>query len=105
MNITREDRIKLERLKHAVVCLDVRELLRIELQDLLSEPKELMGEFSEESDYETAIKYIERENGDDIRTRLRRLWKETYYWLMIQQRAKMIGPLPKSSGPKTDITP
>jgi hypothetical protein len=24
---------------------------------------------------------------------------------MIQQRAKMIGPLPKSSGPKTEITP
>jgi hypothetical protein len=24
---------------------------------------------------------------------------------MIQQRAKIIGPLPKSSGPKTDITP
>lgn len=64
-----------------------------------------MGEFSEESDYETAIKHIERENADDTRTRLRRLWKETYYWPMIQQRAKMIGPLPKSSGPKTDITP
>jgi hypothetical protein len=24
---------------------------------------------------------------------------------MIQQRAKMIGPLPESSGPKTEITP
>jgi hypothetical protein len=79
MHITREDRIKSERLKHAVACLDVRELLRMELQDLLSKPKELMGEFSKESDYETAIKHTKRENANNTRTRLRRLWKETYY--------------------------
>jgi hypothetical protein len=74
MNMTREDRIESERLKHAIACLDVRELLRIELRDLLSEPAELMGE---ESDYENAMKQIEKENADDIRTRLRRLWKES----------------------------
>jgi hypothetical protein len=28
-----------------------------------------------------------------------------YYWPMIQQRAKTIGPLPDSSGSKTEITP
>ena len=64
-----------------------------------------MGEFSKESDYENAMKHVEKENANDTRTQLRRLWKETYYWPMIQQRAKMIGPLPKSSGPKTEITP
>ncbi|KAN0101933.1 hypothetical protein V8E51_012443 [Hyaloscypha variabilis] len=62
-------RVKSQRLKHAIACLDVREVLGIELQDLLSEPAELVGEFSEESDYEN-----------------------------------MIGPLPESLGPKTEIT-
>ena len=33
------------------------------------------------------------------------MWKETCYWLMVQQRAKMIGPLPNASGPRTEITP
>jgi hypothetical protein len=88
-----------------IARLDMRELAERELQKLLSEPTELIGEFREESDYENAIKHVEKENADDTRTRLRRLWKETYYWPMIQQRAKMIGPLPKSSGPKTEITP
>ena len=101
----RAERAKSERLKHAVACCDVRELSKIAMQDLLSEPAELMGEFSKESDYENAMKHIEKENANDTRTQLRRLWKETYYWPMIQQRAKMIGPLPKSSGPKTEITP
>ncbi|KAN0117099.1 hypothetical protein V8E51_003076 [Hyaloscypha variabilis] len=105
MNVTHEDRVKSQRLKHTVACLDVRELLGIELQDLLSEPAELIGEFSEESDYENAIKHIEKDNADDAKTRLRRLWKETFYWPMIQQRAKMISPLPELSGPKTEITP
>jgi hypothetical protein len=84
---------------------DIRELAEMEMQKLLSEPEELTGEFREESDYDTAIKHIEKGNADDTRTRLRRLWKETYYWPMIQQGAKMIGPLPNASGPKTGITP
>jgi hypothetical protein len=41
-----EERAKSKRLRHAVACLDVRELSSIALQDLLSEPAELMGEFS-----------------------------------------------------------
>jgi hypothetical protein len=73
MNITHEDRVKSQRLKHAIVCLDVRELLGIELQDLLSEPAELIGEFSEESDYENTIKHIEKDNANNAKTRLRRL--------------------------------
>jgi hypothetical protein len=105
MNMTREDRIKSERLKHAIACVDVRELSGIELRDLLSELVELMGEFRDKSDYENVMKHIEKEKADDTRTRLRPLWKETYCWPMIQQRAKMIGPLPKALGPKTEITP
>ena len=81
--MTREDRVKSERLKHAIACLDVRELSGIELQDILSEPIELIGEFSKESYYENIIKHIEKENAEDSKTRLRYLWKETYYWLMI----------------------
>jgi hypothetical protein len=73
MNMTHEERVKSQRLKYAIACLDVRELLGIELRDLLSEPAELIGEFNEESDYETAIKHIEKDNADDTKTRLRRL--------------------------------
>ncbi|PQE14720.1 Vacuolar sorting-associated 3 protein [Rutstroemia sp. NJR-2017a BBW] len=89
----------------SIVCLGIRDLAEKEMQKLLSEPEELTSEFREESDYETAIKCIEKEKADDARIQLRRLWKETYYWPMIQQRAKMIGPLPNPSGRKTEITP
>jgi hypothetical protein len=75
------------------------------MQRPLAEPEELTGEFTEESDYETAIKHIEKENANDARIQLRRLWTETYFWPMIQQRATMIGPLPNPSGRKTEITP
>jgi len=73
MNMTHEERVKSQRLKHAIACLDVGELLGIELRDLLSEPAELIGGFNEESDYETTIKHIEKDNADDAKTRLRRL--------------------------------
>jgi hypothetical protein len=104
INMTEEGRAKSERLKLAVECLDIRELSRMALQDLLSEPAEFMGEFSEESDYENAMKYIENEDADETRDQMRALKRETYLWPLIQQRAKKIGPLPKSSGPKTEIT-
>jgi hypothetical protein len=59
-------------------------LSRIEMRDLLSEPVELIGEFRDENDYGNAMKHIEKYNADDTRTRLRRLWKETYDWHMTQ---------------------
>ena len=37
------------------------------MQKLLSDPEELTGEFREESDYNTAIKHIEKGNADDAR--------------------------------------
>jgi hypothetical protein len=49
------------------------------MQRLLFKPKDLTGEFREESDYETTIKHIKKENANDARIQLRRLWKETYY--------------------------
>jgi hypothetical protein len=67
----------------AIARLDVRELAERELQDTISEPIELTGDFKEESDYENVIKQIEKENANDTRTRQRSLWKETYYWPMI----------------------
>lgn len=36
--------------ENAIACLDVRELAERELQDIISEPTELTGEFREESD-------------------------------------------------------
>ncbi|KFY80511.1 hypothetical protein V499_00635 [Pseudogymnoascus sp. VKM F-103] len=85
--------------------LDVEELAERDFQEIISEPTELTGDFKEESDYETVLKQIEIEKARDTRTKQRRLWKETYYWPMIQQRAKMIGTLPTPSGRQGDVTP
>ena len=71
--MTHEDRVKSQHLKYTIIYLDIREILGIELQDLLLEPAELIGGFNEESDYETTIKHIEKDNADDAKTRLRRL--------------------------------
>jgi hypothetical protein len=68
MKKAREERAKSERLKHAVAYCDVRELSRMAMQDLLSEPAELIGEFSTESDYENIMKHIEKENANDTKT-------------------------------------
>jgi hypothetical protein len=103
--INRGDRTESDHLRHTIACHDRRELSEIELRDILSEPLELMGEFNDENDYENVLKRIEKENANDTKARLRRMWKETYYWPMVQQRAKMDGPLPNASGPRTEITP
>ena len=88
-----------------IVGLDMRDIAKLEIQRILSKPQELTGEFREESDYETAITHIEKDNANNASIQLRRLWKQAYFWPMIQQRAKMIGPLPTASGRKADITP
>jgi hypothetical protein len=46
----------------------MRELAERELQETISEPTELIGEFREESDYE---KVIEKENANDTATQQR----------------------------------
>lgn len=97
--------MKQEKYLGDTTCLAIRNLAEKEMQRLLSEPEEFTREFKEEGDYETAIKHIEKENANNTSARLRRLWKETYYWPMIQQRAKMIGTLPTPSGRKTEISP
>lgn len=104
-SITYRDRAKSGYLRHTIACCNRRELSEIELRDILSELLELMGEFNDENNYKNAIKCIEKENADDARTYLRRIWKEMYYWPMVQQRAKIIGLLPNTSGPRTEITP
>jgi hypothetical protein len=98
------DRLRKET-QQAIVRLDLNEVAEKELQDTLSEPSELTGEFRDESDFEKVIKQLEKDKANSTKTQQRRLWKETFYWPMIQQRAKMVGQLPKPSGPKTDITP
>jgi hypothetical protein len=104
MSITRGDCTKSDHLRHTIACRDRRELSEIELRDILAEPLELMGEFTDESDYKTAIKRIEKEKADGTTAHLRRMWKESYYWPMIQKRAKMIGPQPNASGPRSQIS-
>ncbi|KAG9229630.1 hypothetical protein BJ875DRAFT_474334 [Amylocarpus encephaloides] len=91
--------------ENTIARLDIRDLAEKELLDAISEPTELTGEFREESDYTNVISHIEKGIANDTRTRQRSLWKETYFWPMIQQRAKMMGPLPDPPGRKTLITP
>jgi hypothetical protein len=91
--------------KYTIARLDIKDLAEKELLGTISEPTELTGEFREESDYTSAIKHIEKGIANDTRTRQRSLWKETYFWPMIQQRAKMAGPLPVPPGRKALITP
>jgi len=98
------DRLK-KATQHAIMRLDLKELAKIELKDTISKPSELTGEFKDESNYKKVIKQLEKDRANSTKTQQRSLWKETYYWPMIQQRAKMVGQLPNPSGPKTDITP
>jgi hypothetical protein len=60
ISITHGDRTKSDHLRHTISCRDRRELSEIELQDILSEPLELMGKFNDKSDYEDIIKCIEK---------------------------------------------
>jgi hypothetical protein len=53
----------------AIARLDVRELAERELQDTISKPIELTGDFKEESDCENVIKQIENENANNTKTR------------------------------------
>ena len=73
MSIARGDRAKSDHLRHTIPCRDSRELSEIELQGILSEPLELIGEFNNENDYENVIKLIEKEIANDTRTQLRRM--------------------------------
>lgn len=91
--------------ENTIASLDIRNLAEKELLVTISEPTELTSELKEDSDYANVIKNIEKAIANDTRTQQRSLWKETYFWPMIQQRAKMIGPLPIPPGRKTEITP
>jgi hypothetical protein len=66
-----------------IVGLDMRDIAKLEIQRILSKPQELIGEFREESDYETAITHIEKDNANNASIQLRRLWKQAYFWPMI----------------------
>jgi hypothetical protein len=56
-----------------IVGLDMRDIAKLEIQRILSKPQELIGEFREESDYETAITHIEKDNANNASIQLRHL--------------------------------
>jgi hypothetical protein len=89
----------------AISRLNMRELANRNLNDIMSVPTELMGEFREEDDFKNIMKDMDEADAGRAKSRGRGAVKETYYWRVIQQRAKMMGPLPGSSGRKTGITP
>jgi hypothetical protein len=72
--------------------LSVRELADRNLNDVLSVPTELMGEFREEDGFKSVMKGIDEADADSAISRGRGSVIETYYWRVIQQRAKTIGP-------------
>jgi hypothetical protein len=79
INYQREEERLRKGIEDAIARLNLRELVEREFQNIFSEPNELIGEFREETDYENAIKQVEKEYADNIKSRQRQLWKETYY--------------------------
>ena len=88
----------------AIARLCVREIAERDLKSLLSEPAELMGEFSEQNDFENLIRDVDNQNASEVMMRGRAFVKETYYWPIIQRLAIPTGQAPKSSGRKPRIT-
>merc|ERR1711939_1042486 len=117
MNVTIDERLSSEisyqqgekRLKrstqNAIASLNLRKEADKILLGITSEPVELTGDFRDASDLDGMIKEIEKDDAKGSKDRQRKLWKETYYWPAIQQRAKMEGPLPNPSGRKIDMSP
>ena len=60
-------------IKGTTAYLNLRELVEREFQNIFSEPKELVGEFREETDFENAIKQVEKEYADNIKSWRRQL--------------------------------
>ena len=87
----------------AIARLCVREIAERDLKSLLSEPTELMGEFSEQNDFENLIRDIDNQNASEVMIRGRASVKETYYWPIIQRLAIPTGQAPKSLGRKLRI--
>jgi len=65
----------------------------------------MKGEFVDDGYFKAVIRQLDRENANNVSLRLRRRWKETYYWHMIQQRAETTGATPNALGRKADIAP
>ena len=64
----------------AIACLNIRELANRILKEILSEPTELIGEFTEDDEFENLIKEIDKENASSAKKLGRAVIKETYYW-------------------------
>jgi hypothetical protein len=71
--------------EQAIEHLCWREIAQIRINQLLSEPKELMGEFDDGINY--IRKYEHSCAKDDVRTN----WEETFYWPMIKRQAETAG--------------
>ncbi|RDW58833.1 hypothetical protein BP6252_13309 [Coleophoma cylindrospora] len=69
---------------NALARLSMRFIADQELQDILSEPTELMGEFSYGNEFANLIRQVDKENAYDTKRRSRASMKETYYWPIIK---------------------
>ena len=98
-----EERL-LKETEAAIARLSVREIAERDLKSLLFEPTELMGEFSEQNDFENLIRNVDNQNASEVMKRGRASVKETYYWPIIKRLAITTGPVLVLSGRKPRIT-
>ena len=63
-----EERLPKE-LEAAIARLSVREIAERDLKSVLSEPAELMGEFSEQNDFENLIRDVDNQNASEVMMR------------------------------------
>jgi hypothetical protein len=73
INYQREEEYLKKGIEDTIVYLNLRELVKREFQNIFSEPNKLVGKFREETDYKNAIKQVEKEYADNIKSRQQQL--------------------------------
>jgi hypothetical protein len=88
----------------AIARLTIREIADRDLNQVLSVPTELIGEFKEEGEFDELIREINEENASKVVKHERAAVKETYYWSIIQRLADTVGLLLGPRGKKTELS-
>jgi hypothetical protein len=67
----------------SIARLSVREIAERDLNNMMSKPAELIGEFNEQKDFDNLIREVDNQNASEVKMRGRASVKETYYWPII----------------------
>ena len=60
-------------IEDAIACLNLKELIEREFQNIFSKLNKLISKFKEETDFENVIKQVEKEYANNIKSRRRQL--------------------------------